>query len=188
MSSKFCRPGYSLLVISRQAVSMLRTSLKVYMIHLVTISEVSSSERIVEDNVTVLKPPSAEILIIQFSNEIWRRWVPSEWCSKNSSASPSWYAANNLVNNESALLQPLTKEMISSYFTILVCGQSISATVNMFAAIHLGGVRCNKNSNTIYVIHSSHYNPSQHFFTFCMTHGLTSFLSQYQVEVESHIW
>ena len=53
----------------------------------------------------------------------------------------SWYAANNLVKSESALLQPLTKEMIGSSFTIFVCGQRISATVNIFAAINLGGVR-----------------------------------------------
>ena len=106
---------------------------------------------------------------MQFFNEMWRRWVPSEWLSKNLSSFPSWYAENNLVNNESALLQPLTKDMLGCYFTILVCGQRILATVNMFAAIHIGGVWCDRNSNTICVIRLSHCNPSTHFLFFYNT-------------------
>ena len=166
MPSKSCRPGYSPLVISRQSMSMLRPSLKVCMMHLVNISEVSSSYRIAEDNSTVLKPPYVAILIMQFCNEIWQRWVKSEWCSKNMSAFPIWYAANNLVNNYSALLQPLTKEMLSSSSTIFVVGQRNLATFNMFAAIQLGGVRCDNNFNTICIIRLSHCNPPPHFFTF----------------------
>ena len=69
ISRKSCRPRYSCLVISRQAMSMLQPSLKFRMMHLITISEVSSAERIAEDNVTVLKPPYVAILIMQFFNE-----------------------------------------------------------------------------------------------------------------------
>ena len=142
---------------------MLQTSLKACMMHLVTISKVSSSERISEDYVTILNPPPVAILIMQFCNEIWRRWVPSKWCFKNLSTFPSWYAANNLANNESAIMQYLTKEMLVSSFKILVCGQRISVTVNMFVDIHLGGLQCNNNSNTICVIRLSHCNPPPHF-------------------------
>ena len=163
VSSNSCRTGNSCLVVSRQTVSMLRPSLKVCMMHLVTIFKVSSSQRIAEDNFTILKSPSVEILIMQFFNEIWRRWVPSEWFSKNLLVFPSWYAANNLANNESTLLKPLTKKILGSSLKILVCGQRISATVNMFATIQLGGVRCNNNSNTICAIRSSHCNPPPHF-------------------------
>ena len=82
MSSKSCRTGYYRLVISRQGMSILRPSLKVHMILSVTISKVSSSEGIAENNITVLNLPSVAILIMKFCNEIWRSWLPSEWCSK----------------------------------------------------------------------------------------------------------
>ena len=70
------------------------------------------------------------------------------------------------MKNESALLQPLKEDLFGSYFTILVCGQRILLTVNMFVAIQLGVVRYNNNPNIIYVIRSSCCNPPPHFYFF----------------------
>ena len=70
MSSKYCQTGYYRLVISLQSLSIMHPYLKVRMMHLVTISEVSSSERISEENFNVLKSPSVAILITHFCNDI----------------------------------------------------------------------------------------------------------------------